>query len=274
MPVSPSDLRLSPLCPQSTFTRSQAPEKSSAPWLGGRPMGGPKFTRRATGVRKYSSKWHPDSVIASRTGLRCALLALVFASCQIPTQISRGGEPVVTVAVLPDLGPAPEKIPPDPVQVIDMRPGHPGLNELHTQFLASIGYIPGSERVDAIYVGAEGDLFIISWQSDEPAVGEGECRTAVSPDAVPTGWGCGGRSPVEARSIDGYSHTGGPGVQEVMVKHSPDAEATVIELADGDTFVIFTNGASVSFHRWDGPQPIRFTIFWDDGTRTSEVLTT
>ena len=49
-----------------------------------------------------------------------------------------------------------------------------------------------------------------------------------------------------------------------MVQHSPDAEATVIELADDSTFVIRPDGSPVSYHTWNGPRAVRVAVFRDN----------
>lgn len=171
------------------------------------------------------------------------------------------------------LRPAPDQIPANPRQIVTMQPGPPVLNDVHDGFLASqAGYVVGSGRVDAVYPGSDGDLFILIWQTNNLQIGPTVCRATAPPDAWPQGWGCGSGGGSVPFTIGGYSHTSGPGLQEVMVEHSPDAEATVIELADGSTFVIRTSGSSVSYHTWNGPRPVRITVFWDNGTSTSEVL--
>lgn len=207
---------------------------------------------------------------ACHSVLGLLVLAVVLASCQIPPQSGR--MVVTTAAAVPDLGRAPEEIPADALEVIEMQPGHPGLNQVHSQFLSGLdGYRPGSGGVEAVYNGVDGELLILSWEEVDPVSGVVECRSAVSADAIPSGWSCDETS-VKAHALDGYSHSSGPGDQMVMVEHSRDVEATVIELADGDSVVILPNGGPVSYHQWEGPSPVRFTIFWDDGTSTSEIL--
>ncbi len=210
------------------------------------------------------------NVAGSMQPIVLALIAVTMLSCQIP---GSAANPPTTVVVPPDLGPAPDQIPANPLQIVTMRPGLPVVNEVHRDFLAKLpGYVAGSARVDAVYPGKDGDLFILLWHSNDRQSGALTCRTTAPPDGLPQGFGCDAIGEVVPFTIDGYSYTSGPGPQRVMVEHSPDADATVIELADRTNFVIRPGGSSVSYHTWDGPRPIRITVFWSNGTSTSEVL--
>lgn len=197
-------------------------------------------------------------------------LASVLTACQ-----ARGGGVVTTTAVPnPALGPAPVGIPANPRQVIIMRPGPAALNPLQTQFVESQpGYIEGSAKVEAIYPGGEGPLHILMWDVNEPRFGAMTCSTISSPEGAPSASGCASRPEISPFTAYGYTYTTDPGRQEVTVEHSPDAEATVIELADASTFVIRPGTSSVSHHQWNGPRPVRVTMFWADGSTTSEELT-
>ena len=199
-----------------------------------------------------------------------AFMAVTVLSCQMPTF---GGGTPTTMVVPPALGPAPDQIPADPLEIVTMEPGPPALNDVHGDFVVSQpGYVAGSGRVDAVYPGIEGDLFILIWQTNNLQLGPMVCRATAPADAQPQGSACDSGGGIVPFTIDGYHQTFGPGLQELMVEHSPDAEATVIELADGSTFVIRPDGSSVSYHTWNGPRAVRFTVFWDNGTSTSEVL--
>lgn len=220
-----------------------------------------------------STRCHHLMVLALSAPARVviALMAVAVLSCQIPTL---GGNPPTTVAIVPDLGPAPDQIPADPLEIVTMQPGPRVLNDVHGDFVVNqAGYVAGSGRVDAVYQGREGNLFILTWRTNDPQMGPMICRGTAPPDALPSGFGCGSAGEAGPFTIEGYSHTSEPGPQSVMVEHSTDAEATVLELADGSTFVIRPNGSPVSYHTWNGPRPARFTVFWDNGTTTSEVLT-
>lgn len=177
---------------------------------------------------------------------------------------------VTTAATLPELGPALEQIPAEPLEIITMLPG-PVLNERHAQFLREFEtYRPGSGRVEAVYPGAHGDIFILTWQVADP-FGRGFCKAATPPDALPTESSC--SEPAEGvHALEGFSQSSGQGVEEHMIEHTRDADAVVIGLADGNTYVVIPGDTSFSFHRWEGPNPIRFTIFWNDGTSQSHVV--
>jgi hypothetical protein len=199
---------------------------------------------------------------------------LSLASVLMACQELRGG---VVTTTAPDLGlgPAPVAIPANPRQVVTMRPGPAALNSSQTQFVESQpGYIEGTAKVEAIYPGGEGPLHILTWEVNEPRFGAMTCNSISSPELAPSGHGC-GSSDAEALpfTVHGYGYSTGEGEQSLMVNHSPDAEATVIELADASTFVIRPGTSSVSYHQWNGPRPVRVTMFWTDGSTTSEELT-
>ncbi len=155
-----------------------------------------------------------------------------------------------------------------------MRPGPAALSPIQTQFVEDQpGYIEGSGRVEAVYPGAGGPSHILVWNVVEPQFGEMKCSSITPPDELPMGAGCSGPIQNLPFTVNGYGYTTEPGGQSVTVEHSPDAEAVVIELEDGSTFVIRPGNSSVSHHEWNGPPPVRVTMFWANGSTTSEELT-
>jgi hypothetical protein len=155
-----------------------------------------------------------------------------------------------------------------------MGPGPEVLDQAHIGFLESqVDFIQGSARALATYPGSTGSLIILAWESIDSQAGVMTCITTASPDVEPVGgWGCGSQGEDRPFSVSSYGQTAGDNFNEFMVQHSPDALATVIELEDGSTVVMRPGDSTISFHRWEGPAPVRFTMFWNNGTTTSEVL--
>ena len=195
---------------------------------------------------------------------------MALAACQ-----SFGGTgAITTVALPPELGPAPVAIPENPVQVVTMRPGPEVLEDAHLRFIESqADYVEGTARSLATYPGSSGAVIILAWDATDPQAGVLTCLATASPDVEPAGgFGCGSEGDGRAFSYSSYSQSAGGGTNEFMIQHSPDALATVLELDDGSTIVIRTGNSTISMHRWNGPEPVRFTMFWNNGTTTSEVV--
>lgn len=180
------------------------------------------------------------------------------------------GGVVTTLAVpLPDLGPPPAEIPANPRQLIVLRPPPPGSDAAFDRVMVEVpDYVPGSGRVEAVYPDPRGEEWLVSFQ-----IGGALCRAVTSAGAVPGGWGCSTGGSDDPRTIQGYGYTSHHGPDNMIeVEHSPDAEAVVVELADDSIFVIRPGPSAYSYHRWNGAPPVRFTVFWDDGSSTSEIL--
>ena len=198
------------------------------------------------------------------------MAGLLLAGCSV----SITGGVVTTISEAPPpAGPPLQQVPANPDSVIRMLAGR-GVNEIHQRFLAGLpDYVSGSGRVDAVYPGRDGDVYILSWQQSDSDFGPTRCRATGRPDMVPAGFGCfTGEGRIEPFSIAGVSYsTGDNGDQEVMIEHTRDAAAVVIETED-DVFVIIPGTTPVSYHAWNGDPPIRVTVFWNDGTSTVEAL--
>jgi hypothetical protein len=208
--------------------------------------------------------------MVKRLRIHLAAFALVLAACQSLT----GPGPITTIAPPPAMGPAPEFIPANPRQVVTMGPGPEVLDEAHLQFIESqAGYVESTARSLATYPSSTGAVVILAWDAIDLQAGVLTCLTTVSPDVEPDGgFGCSSKGDDRPFSYSSYSQVAGEGFNEFMVQHSPDALATVLELDDGSTVVIRPGNSTISMHRWNGPEPVRFTMFWNNGTRTSEVL--
>jgi hypothetical protein len=154
-----------------------------------------------------------------------------------------------------------------------MGPGSALLDEAHLRFIESqADYVEGTARSLATYPSSTGAIVILAWDADDQ-VGVLTCMTTASPGVEPGGgFGCGSQGDDRPFSYSSYSQVAGEGFNEFMVQHSPDALATVLELDDGSTVVIRPGNSTISMYRWNGPEPVRFTMFWNNGTRTSEVL--
>jgi len=200
-------------------------------------------------------------------------MIVIVTGCQGPTFV-RGGSPT-TMAIPPDVGPPLGEIPTTPRQVVTMRPGPAQLNDVHRLFLESQeGYEPGSGSITAIHPGVgDGPLLVLRWIADTPPMGEASCTAVASLTQAPNGISC--SAPVVELgpfTVGGYTHSIGSESQEMMIEHSPDAIAVVIELSDHTSYVLRPGTSSVSLHRWEGNRPVRFTIFWNNDTTTSEIL--
>jgi len=181
---------------------------------------------------------------------------------------------VTTVNPGPDLAPAPIEIQDlRPERVIEMRPADQPLNGTHSRFVSSLeDTVANSGRVIAIYPSSTGDLLVLRWEKHEFGLGPGECMTVAAPADAPSGWSCGGRAPAGPNEVQGYMQSTGPESHQLLISHSRDAVAVVIELRDGKEYLIRPNGGQVSMHQWRGEAPVGYTVFWEDGTSTSESL--
>jgi hypothetical protein len=155
-----------------------------------------------------------------------------------------------------------------------MAPGPAVLDEAHLRFIESqADYVDGTARSLATYLDSTGAVVILAWDAIEPQTGVVTCLTTASPGAEPAGGvACSFKGDDRPFSYSSYSQAFGEEFNEFMVQHSPDAIAVVIELGDGSTVVIRPGKSTISMHRWNGPAPVRFTLFWNNGTTTSEVL--
>jgi len=190
-----------------------------------------------------------------------------MASCQQPEI------PLTTTAAQADIGPILEQVPANPRQVVIMRPGpHPPPNAIHQEFLEEQpGYTAGSGNVGAIHLGGGDEVYILEWQVEEPVGGLVLCSGAATRANWPDGWSCGAESGENFTTVGGWFRGLG-GTEQLLIRHTPDAVAVVIDLADGGFYVVRSAGSTYSYSRWDGAAPVSFTVFWADGTTRSEAI--
>jgi len=204
------------------------------------------------------------------------LLLLVLTAC-----FDGGGARTVTTQQTSELQgeDALSEIPEDPKDEISMVTQ--GLDEVRTevdQYLERVpGYAEGSARTEAIHPGPGGPSAIVRYAADDRILGPVSC-VMVAPLGAATGsppragGGCVPLADVSANRLVGMSYQSEGAEPYILIRHSPDAETVVVELADGESFVIWPNGSTVSFHRWVGEVPVGVTVFWSDGSTSHEAL--
>lgn len=202
-----------------------------------------------------------------------AALALVLVGCRtFPVGFE---EPRVTVAgPAPNLGAPPVGIPADPLEVVNMEVDGE-LTPAQVEFVeAQPGYQPGSLELEAFHRGANGRKTLVTWRAVDAGGRTMGCSALLDENGSAESTGC--SSPIpdrEQQTIHGYGYTSETfGDNLIEVHHGGQPEATVVELADGSTFVIRPGTSSISYHEWRGRPPARITVFWPDGT-TESVLT-
>jgi hypothetical protein len=183
-----------------------------------------------------------------------------------PDEIQRDGEPSLT------------EVPEDPRDEIRMVTR--GLEDVRTgvdQYLERVpGYAEGSVRTEAIHPGPGGPSAIVRYEADDRILGPVSCVMVAPLGAAtgspPTAGGCVPLADVSGNQLVGMSYQSEGAEPYILVRHSPDSETVVVELADGEFFVIWPNGSTVSFHRWAGSVPVGVTVFWSDGSTSHEAL--
>lgn len=215
----------------------------------------------------------------------CWLLAGCIPQVDFEHGVSNG---VVTTTAPPppsNLGPEPIVIPTGGRTII-MRPGGTPTPEQLDFMQGQPGYIEGSGRVEAYAPGIEGLNAVLAWESDgsgfppgpgpAPAPGRMACDGLGPASGVPQSWGCGSATDWnDNNKVGGLGYTTGQsGRNEIEVHHAPGASATVVELADGTTYLIRPlRTSTISYYEWNGPPSARVTVFWPDGSRVSRLTT-
>lgn len=128
-----------------------------------------------------------------------------------------------------------------------------GLEDVRTgvdQYLERVpGYAEGSARTEAIHPGRGGPSAIVRYEADDRFLGPVSC-VMVAPLGAATGsppragGGCVPLADVSANQLVGMSYQSEGAEPYILVRHSPDAETVVVELADGEFFVIWPNGST------------------------------
>lgn len=184
-------------------------------------------------------------------------------------------KPVITMAPpAPDLGPPPAEIPEQPDVEIVVVPGQRPLPPILREFVErQEGYVLGTGRLEGILQGGPSPLALLSW-TQAGSDGDMTCRAATPISEEPGGWGCGsGLDDIDAgNTLGGFGYTTDvQGFQSIEVEHSIAAVAVVVERGDGTVIVIRPGDSRFSYFEWEGAPPLRFTVFWEDGTSTSEI---
>lgn len=209
------------------------------------------------------------SIVLITTVLGLCLSACLSGAEQRPVVIT-------TQAIPADLPPSLTEVPSEPNRTVEMQPGPEAISDEVVAWLErQPGYIPGSGTIAAVYPGDEGPVGIVSFAADNQMLGRVSCSSTGPLGKAPVdSAGCGGPPPAGPKQLAGVFYSlADAGPRSVTIEHSPDAQAVVLQLSDGDIILIRPGGVRHSMYQWVGSDLVRFTIFWPDGTTTEEIMT-